>query len=128
MFRKIIASLIIFPLLIVPLFCCCIKQAHADTEVEHCNDSDADHSATHDHADHNSSHSCDCHSFSTAVETVAIIHIAFSSFPNVFPAIDVVPLKSLTYLKGSVGLASLGPPIGVSSAVPLYIKFHSLRI
>ena len=128
MFRKIIASILILPFLIVPLFCCCVQQAEAAaTGVEHCQDSD-DHSATHDHADHNSSHTCDCHSFSTPAENITTINIAFLSFPNFFPAIDVLALKSADYFKTSMRLAYLGPPIGVSSTVPLYIRHHSLRI
>lgn len=128
MLKKIVASIIVFPLLIVPLFCSCIKQAHADTEVEYSHDPTEDHSATADHTDHSSSHSCDCHSFSTAAENVLTAQIALLSFSNVFPATDVVSLKLATYLKGSMRFAYLGPPIGVLSAVPLYTLYHSLRI
>lgn len=129
MLKKCIASILILPFLIVPLFCCCVKQAQAAvTGVEHCQDSDDDHSATHDHADHNSSHTCDCHSFSTAAENVPTIHVALSSFPHFFPAIDVVAFKSAVYSKDFRSLAYLGPPLGAASAVPFYIQHHSLRI
>ena len=129
MFKKFIASILVLPFLIVPLFCCCITQAQAAaTGVEHCNVDQDEHGATNDHADHNSSHSCDCHSFSTAAENSTVVHAALLSFPNFFPTIDVVAIKSASYLKSSMNLAYLGPPIGAASAVPFYTLYHSLRI
>jgi hypothetical protein len=128
MFKKIIASIIVLPILVVPLFCSCESQAHADTEVGHVEDSQGNHPATHDHSDRNSPDSCNCHSFSIPAENTATIHIAFLSFPNFFPAIDAVSFKSITYPKGSMRFSYLGPPIGALSALPLYIQFHSLRI
>lgn len=129
MFKKFIASILILPFLIVPLFCCCITQVQAAaTGVEHCNDDQDEHGATHDHGDHRSSHSCDCHSISTAAESTPTVHAVLLSFPNFFSAIDVVTLKSAIYLKGFMRFAYLGPPIGIASAVPLYTLYHSLRI
>ncbi len=129
MFKKFIASILILPFLIVPLFCCCITQAQAAAPgVEHCNDDQDEHGATHEHGDHHSSHSCDCHSYSTAAENAPTVHAALLSFPNFFPTIDVVTLKSATSSKGSLGFAYLGPPIGEASTVPLYTLYHSLRI
>ncbi len=129
MLKKCIASILILPFLVVPLFCCCVKTAEAGTTgVEHCNESQDEQETTHDHADHNSSHSCDCHSYSTAAENAPTVHVALLSFSNFFPAIDVVSLKSVVYPKGSMRLAYLGPPIGNASAVPLYTLYHSLRI
>jgi hypothetical protein len=128
MFKKIVASIILLPILIVPLFCSCESKAHADTEVGHVDDFQGDHPATHNHSDHNSSDTCNCHSFSTAAENAATIHIAFLSLPNFFPAINAVSFKSIFYSKSLVRYAYLGPPIGALSVVPLYIQFHSLRI
>ena len=128
MFKRFIASILILPFLIVPLFCCCITQAQAGaTGVEHCNDDQDKHGTTHEHGDQHSSHSCDCQSYSTAAENAPTVHVALLSFPNSFPAIDVVSLKSVAYSKGFMRLAYLGPPIGIS-AVPLYTLYHSLRI
>jgi hypothetical protein len=128
MFKKIFTAIIVFPILIVPLFCSCESQAHAETEVGLVDDSQGNHPATHNHSDHNSSDSCNCHSLSSPAENTATIHIAFLSFPNFFPAIDAVSFKSIFYSKSPVHFAYLGPPIGALSVVPLYIQFHSLRI
>ena len=129
MFMKFIASILILRFLIVPLVCCCMKQAQAAISgVECCDDSKDEHGATHEHADHHSSsNSCDCHSFSTAAENASTVHVAVLSFFNSYLAIDVLALKSVTFLKGSMRMAYLGPP-GGPSTVPLYTLYHSLRI
>lgn len=126
MFRKILSSVIILPLLVVPLFCCCIKQVHA-SGVEHCQDQD-EHSGTshHSDADH-STNNCDCRSLSIAVENTATFQVALLAFHSFFATLDGEG-PSLTFTKGSLRLAYLGPPLGSQSAVPLYIQYHSLRI
>jgi hypothetical protein len=129
MIKKLVVSLIVLPLLIVPLFCCCIKQASAATVGEdHCQNSQDEHGATSGHADHNSSHSCDCHSFSTAAENPQTVSIAFLSVQKLFPSVDFTEFRQTIFTKGSMRLAYLGPPIGVLSEVPLYTLYHSLRI
>lgn len=129
MFKKFIVPVLILPFLIVPLFCCCTTQVQADaTGVEHCNDDQDEHGTTHEHGDHHSSNSCDCHSYSIAAENAPIVHVALLSFPNSFPTIDIISLKSVAYPKGSMRFAYLGPPIGKASTVPLYTLYHSLRI
>ena len=130
MLKRVLASILIFPFLLVPLVCCCTPVHAASTQTEHCDDSDHTASAGHqEHSKSNHSHAdCDCHSLSTATEKVSSVQINFLAFPKVFPATDIVTLKSFIYPKSSLRLAYLGPPIGLSAVVPLYTLYHSLRI
>lgn len=128
MFKKFVASILILPFLIVPLFCVCKTAQAAPLGVEHCQDGDDDSADHHEHSKADHAHaSCDCHSLSTVAENTPTAHISFLSFPNLFPAVDVTALKSAIHFKGPVHIAYLGP-LGVSSAVPLYTLYHSLRI
>ena len=130
MLKKLIASILIIPFLIVPLICCCSQAQAASLGVGHC-DTDSDHSTSAHHedsktADH--SHApCDCHSLGTAAEKVATDKIIFLSFQSFFPNVDLVALNRIVFSKGSRSLAYLGPP-GKAFTVPLYTLYHSLRI
>ncbi len=128
MFKKIIISIIFLPFLIVPLFCCCIRQAGAATVgEEHCQDEQGSHAAKHDQSKHHS-HSCDCaHSFNISLENVTTIQAGLTSGQNFFVPETTVQPFSFASLKGFMHLAYLGPP-GRASEVPLYIQQHSLRI
>ena len=131
MLKKLIASILIIPFLIVPLICCCSQAQAASLGVGHC-DTDSDHSTSAHHedskaADH--SHApCDCHSFSAVGESLTIFQVGFSLSKNFFPDTAFIEPISVTLLKGSMNLAYLGPPLGKASTVPLYIQYHSLRI
>lgn len=129
MIKKIITSIIVLPLLIVPLFCCCIKQASAATiGEEHCHDTQDSHSAKHDQSESKQSHSCDCSQLlSAAGENSIALHSDNSSQQQIPFQAAFVELFSVVPLKGALYLAYLGPP-GGSSAVPFYTLYHSLRI
>lgn len=128
--RKVVFSIIAIPLLIVPLFCSCVQKVEAATVgVEHCNDDDGDaHSVNHndskaDHQDQN----CDCgHASNAVLENATISQLSFSSVHNSFFETAFIEPKSAP--KHFIYFAYLGPPLGKSSKVPLYIQQHSLRI
>lgn len=61
MIKKFLTSVIILPLMIVPLFCCCVKQASAATVIEKsCHDDHDSHAANHDQSHSKDGHLCDC--------------------------------------------------------------------
>ena len=131
MIRKIVVSIVIFPLLILPLFCCCIKQAQAAVpQVAPCHNSQATDVVTkNDHSKAKHSHSCDCpQSLGSVADNVSTANVAFLSFQKFFPSLDFQETRITNLSRTSIHLAYLGPPIGVSAVVPLYIKYHSLRI
>ena len=129
MLRKVISYIIIFPLLIVPLFCCCNQEAMAATiGVQHCPDDEDSSSATHHDSKSDHDHACNCgHELSATLENFTASHAVVSFAPNFFPETTFVKFLSVVLLKGSTHLAYLGPP-GRSFEVPLYTLYHSLRI
>ena len=129
MLQKVISYLIILPLFIVPLFCCCHQEAMAATVgVEHCPDDEDASSATHHDPKSDHDHACNCgHELSATVENFTASHAVLSFVPNFPPETTFVRPVSVILLKGSTHLAYLGPP-GRVSEVPLYIQQHSLRI
>lgn len=129
MINKVITSIIILPLLIVPLFCCCIKEASAATVgEEHCHDVKDSHSTNHEQSNSENAHSCDCSQLlSTTGDHSATIQADFVSQQQFSIAPSLVEPFSIVSLKGSLCLAYLGPP-GRQSAVPFYTLYHSLRI
>ena len=129
MLRKIVFFIIIFSLLIVPLFCCCNQTAMAATVgVEHCHDDeDSPSAAHHDESGSGHDHACNCgHALNAVLENPTPSQITFSFGHNLFSETTSVAPISVTLLKGFY-LAYLGPP-GRASAVPLYIQQHSLRL
>ncbi len=131
MIKKIVSSIIILPLLIVPLFCCCFNQASAATVgEEHCQDSKDSHAVDHDKSKSTHSHSCDCSQIlsTTGDNLNAAIHSDISFQHKLSFETTSIESFSFSSLKGSMRLAYSGPPIGASSAVPLYTLYHSLRI
>ncbi len=130
MIRRIVSFIVILPLLIVPLFCCCIQKAEAATVgMGHCHDDDGDaHSAKHDESKADHDHACNCgHTSSSVLENISTSQISFLFAHSSFPAITFIKPISIVLLKGSSYPTYLGPP-GSSSAVPLYTLYHSLRI
>ena len=129
MLRKIVSFIIVFPLLIVPLFCSCVQKVEAGTVgVEHCSHDEDSHSAKHDESQSEHGHSCNCdHALNVAIENLTTSQANFSFVPNFSPVSIFIEPVSVVLLKGSMHLAYLGPP-GKSSAVPFYIQYHSLRI
>lgn len=130
MLRKIVSLIIIFSLLIVPLFCSCVERVEASTEgIGHCHDDDEDSpSAKHDDskADHHD-HSCDCgHASNAILENLTTFEVSFSFGHNFFS--EIVFADAISVPKTSIHFAYLGPPLGKSSTVPLYTKYHSLRV
>ena len=131
MLRRIVSFIIFFPLLIVPLFCCCNQTAMAATvEVEHCHDDENPSSAAHhDESNSDHDHACNCgHASNAVLENPTPFQIIFSFGHNSFPETTFIEPLSIVLLKGSMHTAYLGPPLGKAYAVPLYIQQHSLRI
>lgn len=129
MIKKFLTSVIILPLMIVPLFCCCVKQASAATVIEKsCHDDHDSHAANHDQSHSKDGHLCDCAQLlsTTGDQSVVFNSNFLSKFQISFDSISAEPF-SVVSLKGSMRMAYLGPP-GNSSAVPLYTLYHSLRI
>ena len=130
MLRKIVSFVIILPLLIVPLLCCCNQTAMAATvEVEHCHDDEDSPSTTrHDESGSDHDDACNCgHALNAVLENLTTSQVTFLFGHNYFPEITSIEPISVVLLKGSIYPAYLGPP-GRSSEVPLYIHQHSLRI
>ena len=128
MLRKAVSFLILFPLLIVPLFCSCVQKVEAASIVkDDCCDGDS-HSAKHDESKSGHAHSCDCgHAQNAVFENLTTSQIHFSSPYNFFSGVVSINPVSITLLKGSIHLAYLGPP-GIASEIPLYILQRSFRI
>ena len=129
MLRKVVFSIIVLPLLIVPLFCCCNQEAMAATVgIEHCHDDEDSHSADHSDSKSDHDHACNCgHALSAALENLTTSHVTLSFVPNAFPEVTSVRPVSVVLLKGSIHVAYLGPPSRAFD-VPLYTLYHSLRI
>ena len=129
MMKQLIASIIILPFFIVPLFCCCIKQASAATVgKEHCHNAQDSHSTNHEQSNSENAHSCECPQLlSTAGDQPVTIQADFAYQQQFSIAPTLVELFSVISLKGSLRLAYLDPPSG-QSAVPFYTLYHSLRI
>ena len=129
MFRKIVTSIIVFPFLIVPLLCCCTQPAMASSVgVEHCQDSQDEHSAKHDQSEHHSG-SCDCaHTLNASIEKITAFQVVLPSSQSFSADTNLVKPFVVSSLKASIHLAYLGPPLGSATAVPLYTLHHSLRI
>ena len=130
MLKKIFISIIVLPLLIVPLFCACTQQASASIiGVEHCHDDEDSSSATHhDESGPGHEHACNCgHALNAVFEKPTTSQAVLSFAPNSFPVPIFIEPASVVLLKGSMHLAYLGPP-GRAFEVPLYTQYHSLRI
>ena len=127
MLRKIVFFIIVLPLVVVPLFCSCGQKVEAATVgVEHCQDDGGGaNSANHDasKADHHK-HLCNC--AQAVLANITTFRLSFSFVHNSFS--ETVFAEAIPALRTPVHFAYLGPPLGNSSEVPLYIQQHSLRI
>ena len=125
MLRKILSFLIIFPLVIVPLFCSCVQNVEAATVgVDHDDEGTA--STKHDGSKPGHAHSCDCgHAQNAVLENITTSKISFSFVHNSFPGTTFI--KPISVLRTPIHIAYLGPP-GRAFEIPLYTQQHSLRI
>ncbi len=132
MLRKLFSFIIVLPLIAVPLFCSCTSAFATIIGGEHFDD-DNDSSKVvnrpqgpHDQGHH--SHQCSCSHSLIPGEVPVLSHISFASAGHFFLESNINALQSAIFPKGPIDYSYLGPPLGISTVVPLYIQQHSLRI